>query len=503
MPPDARTLPTYQLNGLMRYLGACLLVAGATALGWLLRPYTPVPNLIMVYLLAVVLAALRLGLRPAVLTAVGSAFAFNFVLAPAHLPATVFDKEYLPVFLGLLMVGLVISSLVATAQKRSEALQERELETTSLYRLSRELSAAPDRQALFAAVVRNAELAIAAQAAVFRAAEEITAPLAASRDMTFTEAELSAVTWASRSGYQSTTPAAGDAAAGSLACLPLVWNGVCQGVLALRQPLPGSSSQRLVEGFIAQIMSALQRIELAHEAEQAQVIQTRANFERSLLNSISHDLRTPLVSITGTLGTLRDKLDRLPPATSRQLLEAACSEADRLNRFVGNLLNMTRLEAGALQLRTEWYELQDLVGCALNALEQRIGPRPITTLLPDGLPPVMMDLVLMTQVLINVLDNALKYSPPGEEITISGRFERPWVVLEVADRGPGIPEQDLERIFDKFYRIPVPEGAGGTGLGLSICKGIVEAHGGAIAAANRVDGGARIMIQLAAGEAPS
>ena len=154
-----------------------------------------------------------------------------------------------------------------------------------------------------------------------------------------------------------------------------------------------------------------------------------------------------------------------------------------------------------MQLNVEECELQELVGCALNALEQQIVTRQIKVLLPENLPLVMIDLVLMTQVLINLLDNSLKYSPLDEEITISGYSDSSWIVLEVADRGPGIPEQDLQRVFDKFYRIPIPEGAGGTGLGLSICKGIVEAHGGRITAENRKNGGVRMMVRLRAGEA--
>ena len=484
----------------MLYLAALGLVAAATAAGEFLQPYTSPSNLVMLYLLAVVIAALKLGLRPAVLTAIAGVLAFDLFFVPARFSSSIFDEEYLPIFLGLLMVGLVISSLVTTAQKRAEALHEREAETASLYSLSRELSAAPDYQSLYAAVVRNAEKSIASQAAIFLVADQITEPVAASSNMHFTTDELSAIDWSSKNIRHSITPTKADTTTGSLACLPLVQAGRCMGVLALREPLPGSSSQRLVEGFMAQIASALQRIDLSHEAEQIKMLQTRANFERALLNSISHDLRTPLVSITGALFRLREKNEQLPDATRRQLLDAACSEADRLNRFVGNLLDMTRIEAGVINLNTELCDLQELIGCALNALEQQIGTRQIKIVVSEELPLVMIDLVLMTQVLINILDNTLKYSPPEEEICISAYFDKPWIVVEVADKGPGIPEQDLQRVFDKFYRIPIPEGAGGTGLGLSICKGIVEVHGGRIMAKNRPDGGVRMLVQLVPGE---
>jgi two-component system sensor histidine kinase KdpD len=157
---------------------------------------------------------------------------------------------------------------------------------------------------------------------------------------------------------------------------------------------------------------------------------------------------------------------------------------------------MSRLEAGAVKPKEQPCDIQDLVGCALGVLDQRIGPRKIEVRLPSDLPAVKMDMALMTQVLVNLLDNALKYSPPESSIEITARLLDDTIVMEIADRGPGVPEADLKRIFDKFYRVPVPEGAGGTGLGLAICKGFVEAHDGKISAENRDGGGLRVTITL-------
>ena len=196
------------------------------------------------------------------------------------------------------------------------------------------------------------------------------------------------------------------------------------------------------------------------------------------------------------LSSLKEEGTHLSDQARRELLDSACSEAERLNRFVGNLLDMTRIEAGAIRLNVELCDVQDLVGCALAATEQRIGNRSVEIRLADDVPLIPMDLVLMTQVLVNLLDNAHKYAAAESIIEVSAATDNGWLFLEVSDRGPGVPEQDLKRVFDKFYRIPIPEGAGGTGLGLSICKGIVEAHGGRISAENRTGGGLRIVIRL-------
>jgi two-component system sensor histidine kinase KdpD len=255
-------------------------------------------------------------------------------------------------------------------------------------------------------------------------------------------------------------------------------------------------NRRLLDAFATQAAMAMERIQFSRQAEQTQILQARENLERALLNSISHDLRTPLVTVTGVLSSLKEEGAHISDGVRKELLETAFSEAERLNRFVGNLLDMTRIEAGAVRLNSEPCDVQDLVGCALAALDTRLGSREVSFKMLPIMPLVPMDLVLMTQVLVNLLDNSLKYSPSGSLIEVIASIEVLWLVLEVADRGPGVPEHDLKRVFDKFYRIPIPEGAGGTGLGLSICKGIVEAHDGRISAENRTGGGLSIVIRL-------
>jgi two-component system sensor histidine kinase KdpD len=226
------------------------------------------------------------------------------------------------------------------------------------------------------------------------------------------------------------------------------------------------------------------------------VLQARESLERALLNSISHDLRTPLVSIIGALSSLRDSNLQIDETRKDDLLSGAWDEAERLNRFVGNLLDMTRLEAGELKMQKAPCDVQDLIGCALAALEPRLEKRKVAVTIAEEMPLINMDAVLMNQVLVNLLDNALKYTALTSSIEITAAYLAPLLRIEVLDQGPGIPDHDLHRVFDKFYRLPVPEGVHGTGLGLSICKGIVEAHGGRIWAENRAGGGLRIVLQL-------
>ena len=220
----------------------------------------------------------------------------------------------------------------------------------------------------------------------------------------------------------------------------------------------------------------------AEEARQIKLLQAAEKLQNALLNSISHDLRTPLVSITGALTSLDEQSDTLNDEYRHSLLATAREEADRLNRLVGNLLSMTRIESGAIKLHHEPGDIQDVIGTALEQLGKRIANRKVEVDVPMDFPLVPMDFTLMVQVLVNVLENAVKYSPQYCSIEVSAEFAAEIARIKIADRGEGIPSEDLTRIFDKFYRVQRPESVSGTGLGLSISKEIVEAHGGQIVA---------------------
>ncbi len=488
------------MNAQSKYMAGLLLVLAATLVGETVRPHLSPTNMVMLYLLAVVIAALRLGQRVAIATAVLGVLAFDFFFVPPRFSLTVADKEYLVTFLGLFTVGAVISSLVSKVHERAEELLKREAETVSLYRLSRDLASAPDRDAIFNAIVRNAGACFSTSAAILLSFDECMTIAAISTDLALSDEDMKAAGWSLTSMRRAGKGTHNYPDAATL-CLPLIAMGHCDAILALSAPrtsiLDDSQLSRIVEGFAVQLKMALVRVELAHQAEQAQILHARENLERALLNSISHDLRTPLVTVTGVLSTLCDCERDVDEATRRELLDTARAEAERLNRFVSNLLDMTRIEAGAIKLHSELCDIEELIGCAVAAVEQRIGTRAVEIKITENLPPVSIDLVLMTQVLANLLDNSLKYSPADKPVMITAAIAQPWLTLVVADCGPGVADYDLARIFEKFFRVPIPEGAGGTGLGLSICKGIVEAHGGRIYAENRSGGGLSVIIQLA------
>ena len=481
------------------YLASLALVAGTTMLATLAMPYLSPINLVMLYLLSVVLAAARLGLRPAILNAALGVLAFDFFFIPPRFTLTVHDTEYFLTFFGLFVVGVVISTLVTKAKDRAEIMRERELQTESLYYLSRDLAAAVDRESIMTAVLKNISETLQAQLAVLAPKGEQMKILAISEGLVLDMKELAVADWAFRNRREAGigTETLGSA---ELLYLPLITSSYFLGVLGIKLQKTADyrspHHRRLLDAFVTQITLAMERVHLTEQAEQTLILQARESLERALLNSISHDLRTPLVSIIGALSSLRDNNLQLDEQKRRDLITGAWDEAERLNRFVGNLLDMTRLESGELRLAREPCDVQDLIGCARAALEVRLADRKVQVNLAPGLPLVAMDMVLMVQVLVNLLDNALKYSPMESSIEISARTEAHQLQLTVLDQGPGIPEPDLKRVFDKFYRLPVPEGASGTGLGLSICKGIVEAHGGSIRAENRTGGGLRVVIRL-------
>jgi two-component system sensor histidine kinase KdpD len=269
------------------------------------------------------------------------------------------------------------------------------------------------------------------------------------------------------------------------------------GVLpSARRNTPAADQLRLLETFGNQIALALERSQLAAAAEQTHVRLESERLRETLLSSVSHDLRTPLAVITGAGTSLLASGGEMSAATRRELTESIVEEASRLNRLVGNLLEMTRLQSGAVELRRDWHSIEELVGASLNRVDERLRGREVSLDIPADLPLIALDEVLMQQVLHNLLDNALKYTPAGSPLEVRAHRADDAVVLELADRGPGLPPGEEDDVFRKFHRLRRAGEPGGVGLGLAICRGIVEAHGGTIIAANRDGGGARFTVTL-------
>ncbi len=328
--------------------------------------------------------------------------------------------------------------------------------------------------------------------------DEMLPASALSADSQPDETEIAVALWAFKNG-ESAGMGTNTLPSARFRYLPLKTARRTVGVLGVKpketETLLDPDQRRLLEAFASQSAQAIERVQLAEQARQVKLLQAAEKLQNALLNSISHDLRTPLVSITGALTTL--ERDATLEATTRQsLVETAREEADRLNRLVGNLLDMTRLESGALQVKREPCDVQDLVGAALGQMESRLMERQIRVDVAPGIPLIGMDFVLIVHVLINLLDNALKYSPENSPLEICAHLADKEMQIAVLDRGIGIPPEDLSRVFDKFYRVQRPEQVSGTGLGLAISRGIIEAHGGRIWASAREGGGAVVTFAL-------
>jgi len=458
-------------------------------------------NLIMVYLLGVAFVAARYGRRPSALAAVLGVATFDFFFVPPYMTFAVHDTQYAFTFAVMLLVGLLISTLAVRVRSQAEAAHSREERTQALYAMSRDLAAARTAEEVAEAASRHVAHVLQGEAEVLLPdAEGRLAPHPAGSSPDARETAVAQ--WAFDHGQLAgmgtdTLPGA------SALYLPLRGTETVLGVLAVRPParlLPFAPDQlNLLESLAHQAASGLERVRLASEAERSRLAVETERLRSTLLSSVSHDLRTPLAAITGAASTLLESTS-LGADVERDLKEAIREEAERLNRLVTNLLDMTRLDSGSVSLHRDWESLEELVGTALTRLDKALADRPVTVDIPSDLRPVPVDGVLVEQVIVNLLDNALKYTPPGSPLLVTARATGGEVVLEVADQGPGLPPGAEEQVFEKFYRGGHTQR--GFGLGLPICKAIITAHGGRIWAENRSPRGATFRFTLPMGDAP-
>jgi two-component system sensor histidine kinase KdpD len=486
------------------YREAAAVVALATGVAWLMFSFFERSNLIMAYLLGVVAVAARRGRGPSLLASALSVAAFDFFFVPPYLTFAVADTQYLVTFAVMLVVAVVISGLTIRIRTQAEAARQREQRTAALYAMSRELAGMRGINELLQIAVRHISEVFAGQLTVFL--PDTSGGLAPWRGGQYDvdANELGVARWVFEHRQLAGLGTATLPGASGL-YLPLVASRGPLGVLGVRpadrHALDAPEQLHQLETFGNQTALAIERAQLAAEAAEAQVRIETERLRNSLLSSVSHDLRTPLATITGAISTILESGSRLDAQTRQELLESAREEAERLNRLVQNLLQMTQIESGALQLRKEWHPIEEVIGAALSRLGKRLSGRRINTRIPLDLPLVPMDDVLVEQVLVNLLDNALKYTPPGSPISINAVATDRACSVEVADRGPGLPSGEEDKVFEKFYR-GQPTGSRGAGLGLAICQGIVRAHGGRIWAHNLPEGGVAFFFTLPIAEKP-
>jgi two-component system sensor histidine kinase KdpD len=482
------------------YARAGLVASLCTLVGFAVFPYLSLTDVAMVFLLGVALVASRYGRGPTIFVSFLSIALFDFCFVPPRYTFAVSDVGYLLTFGVMLAIALLMSNLTLRIRAQAETARERERRTGALYGMSRELAAIRDQREIVATAARHVRDTFGAPA-LFLLPDD-TRHLQVPVGMPaypLDDKEQSVATWVFEHGR--IAGAGTDTLPGAQGLyLPLVASSGTIGVLGLRPDDPkrfqDPAVQQLLETFSAQAAVALERAVLAERAQREQVEIEAERLRTSLLSSLSHDLRTPLGAITGAASSLLEDRANVSEATRRSLLETILEESQRMSRLIGNLLDMIRVESGALQVQKEWQPLEEPVGVALIRLEDRLRDHPVTVTLPPDLPLVPLDSVLIEQVLINLLENAAKYTPPGTPIEISAAATDGVVRVDVADRGPGLPPGEEARVFEKFYRAPSAAAAGGVGLGLTICRGIVTAHGGRIWAENRAGGGALFRFTL-------
>jgi two-component system sensor histidine kinase KdpD len=479
--------------------GSLLFCAIALGVSLLLRQTLAVSNVALVLLVAVLASAVTYGLIPSLFAGLICALAYNFFFLPPLYNFSIADPENVVTLLVFLLVAAIASNLTARVRTQAIVARQRAATTEDLYRFSRKLAGiATLDDLLWATAYQVAHMLKLHVVLLIPDETGLQVRAGYPPEDTLDEGDLAAAKWAFEEGHEAGRGA--DTLPGARRLfLPM---RTARGVVAIigldsekesveagerQKTLLTPDQRRLLDSLSDQTALAIERLHLAGAMDQARVAAETEKLRTALLTSISHDLRTPLASILGSASSLKQYRGQLSEADQAELLGTIRDEAERLNRFIANLLDMTRLESGALALNLEPTDLGDVVGSVLRRAS--LKQHRISLDLEDGLPMPRLDPVLFEQVLFNILDNAAKYAPPHSTITLRARAANGAVTIQVLDEGPGLPEGDRERVFDKFYRVRAADKKrAGTGLGLAIARGFMEAMGGTITAANRSDG---------------
>ncbi len=491
------------------YLWSSLYVAMALGIGTALSRFLDVRNIALVFLMAVLASAMGGGLWPALFASVLGALVFNFFFLEPRYTLDIGDPESVVAFAFFLGVAVIASNLAGRVQRQAVTARQRAKTTEGLYLFSKKLAGAGTLgDVLWATVYQIASMLQVRVVALLPENGRIAVQAGFPPDDTLDDADIAAAQWA----WEHDKPAGrgADTLPGAKRLyLPLKTGRTRVGVIGLdndkQGPVLTPLERRLFDSLADQAALAIERIQLVADVDNARLAAEADKLRSALLTSLSHDLKTPLASILGSAGALRDYSTSLTDSGRVELLTTIVEEAERLNRFIANLLDMTRLESGAAAVSLTPLFIGDSVGSALRRAEKILALHRVDLAVPPDLPMVRLDPVLFEQVLFNLLDNARKYAPSGSQIALRAWADESHVTLQVVDEGPGIPPDDLTRIFDSFYRVRKKDHVqAGTGLGLSICKGFVEAMGGTIFATNGADRpGAIFTLRFPIGPEPS
>ena len=472
------------------YLLALVATLMASALAWAVSSVLDLPNISLVFLAAVLLVAVRTSTGPALACSILSFLAYDFLFMPPNFSLTIQREEDVLTLLFFLLMSALTGNLAARQRRQMQALRETQEETSELLDLSRKLTAATDRQAVISAAGQHLSGWQELEVCLIDRdgpngwkVQSGVAPLS--------EPERAAADWA----WQHDQPAGHGT--GTLPSSRWWWWPLSgeEGPLALlgvsaREGQDFSAQRRRLLIALSQpLAQALARAQLADDLEAARLHGETEQLRSALLASVSHDLRTPLTAMRGSIDSLLALGEAIPLEDRRELLEGTRDEAERLDRYIQNLLDMTRLGHGALKLARDWVSPGDIIGSALNRLRAVLAPLQIQTLLPDELPLLYVHAALIEQALVNVLENAARFSPVNGRLELEAGAIDGELFFAVSDEGPGIPEDERAKIFDMFYTAARGDRGGqGTGLGLAICQGMVGAHGGRISVGQGIDG---------------
>jgi two-component system sensor histidine kinase KdpD len=484
------------------YIAALVAVAFATGFGELIGNWIGVGNVDLIFLTAIVAVAVRLGLLPSLLASLASAVAYNFFFLPPIYTFTIADPANVVAFGLFTLVAIIVSGVAARGRTQAKAATERARVTESLYSFSRKLAGAGTLDdVLWATAYQTALLLKVRVMLLLPEHGSIAVRAGYPPEDILDDADLAAARWAWENDH-----AAGrgsDTLPGARRLfLPMHTGRGAIGVMGIDSDKPGPmltpDQRRLLDALLDQGALAIERVRLVEEMDRVERVAETERLRSALLTSISHDLKTPLAAVLGAAGALRDIGSKLSDAEKADLLTTIIDESERLNRFIANLLDMTKLESGAVSPNVGLHDLGEIVGSALRRASRILSHHNVELELAPDLPMLEVDAVLFEQALFNLLDNAAKYAPTETTIRIQSWRTADSVCLCVLDEGSGIPPDDLEHIFDKFYRAQKTDQVrAGTGLGLAISRGFVEAMHGTIAAANRTDrSGAAFTISL-------